>query len=67
MDEQYLLAMVRYIEINPVAAKMVKDPGDYRWSSIRAHYAGEDDELTKVAPLLELVDWHSFLKLGPVR
>jgi putative transposase len=66
MDEQYLLATARYIEMNPVSAKMVKDPEDYRWSSIHAHLAGEDDELTKVEPLLELVpDWYSFLKLTP--
>ncbi len=31
-----------------------------------AHLVGEDDELTKVAPLLELVpDWRSFLTLTP--
>ncbi len=66
MDEQYLLATARYIEMNPVAAKMVQNPDDYRWSSAHAHLAGEDDELVKVAPLLELVpDWRSFLKLTP--
>jgi len=30
----------RYIELNPVRAGMVKDPGDYRWSSYRAHAFG---------------------------
>ncbi len=36
MDEQYLLA-AGYIEINPVAAKLVKRPEGYRWSSVHAH------------------------------
>ena len=66
MDESYLLATARYIEMNPVAAKLVQNPEDYRWSSARAHLAGEDDQLVKVMPLLELVpDWHNFLMLTP--
>ena len=64
MDERHLLAAARYIETNPVAAKMVKSPEAYRWSSVHAHLNGRDDILTKVAPLLELVDdWQAFLKL----
>ncbi len=67
MDEHYLLATARYIEMNPVAAKIVEDPEDYRWSSVHAHLVGEDDELTKVSSLLELVpDWRNFLKLAPL-
>ncbi len=46
MDEQYLLTTARYIEMNPVAVKIVEDPEDYRWSSVHAHLVGEDDELT---------------------
>jgi putative transposase len=66
MDEQYLLATVRYIEMNPVAAKLVQNPEDYRWSSAQAHLAGEDDALAHVSPLLALVsDWRSFLQLTP--
>ena len=32
-DDKYLLQVIRYIHNNPVAAKMVKLPGDYYWSS----------------------------------
>jgi putative transposase len=32
-DEQYLLACSRYIELNPVRARMVASPIEYRWSS----------------------------------
>jgi putative transposase len=34
--EAYLLACGRYVELNPVRARMVKRPEQYRWSSYRA-------------------------------
>ena len=40
-QNRYGLALVRYIHLNPVRAKMVRDPGGYRWSSHRA-YLGEE-------------------------
>ncbi|MBF0116169.1 MAG: transposase [Magnetococcales bacterium] len=65
-DEQYLLAVARYIELNPVRAKLCIAPGgDYPWSSAGAHLAGTSDSVVKVAPLLERVpDWHAFLMGG---
>ncbi len=39
---KYLLACQRYIELNPVRAGMATDPGDYAWSSYRAHALGCD-------------------------
>lgn len=42
--ENYLLACYRYIELNPVRANMVVHPGDYPWSSYRAHAYGEQDD-----------------------
>ena len=38
--DSYLHALVRYIHLNPVRARMVKDPGDYPWSSHRAYLGG---------------------------
>jgi putative transposase len=62
MDESYLLAAARYVEMNPVSANMVVHPEDYPWSSARAHFAAQDDLLVKVEPLLSLVgDWNNFL------
>ena len=46
--ESYLLACMRYIELNPVRAAMVADPGDYRWSSYRANGLGQLD--TRLTP-----------------
>jgi putative transposase len=41
--EDYLLLCQRYIELNPVRAGMVTSPGDYRWSSYRAHGLGRSE------------------------
>ncbi len=46
--ETYLLACYRYIELNPVRAGMVADPGQYRWSSYRANGLGLTD--TRLTP-----------------
>jgi putative transposase len=65
MEESHVLAAARYIEMNPAAAGLVENPQDYPWSSARAHLAGEDDGLVKVAPLIEMVgNWSDFLRLS---
>lgn len=62
MDEPYLLAAARYLEMNPVKAGLVRSPQHYRWSSAAAHLSGEDDGLAHVGPLLEFAgDWNKFL------
>ena len=62
MDEPHLLAAARYIELNPVRAGLVAKAENWPWSSARAHLAGRDDQLVKVAPLLTMIpDWCAFL------
>ncbi len=34
-SDRYLMACIRYIELNPVRARMVAEPEDYVWSSAR--------------------------------
>ena len=46
--ETYLLTCMRYIELNPVRANMVQDPGQYRWSSYRHNGLGQAD--TRITP-----------------
>ena len=63
MDESHLIAAVRYIELNPVRAKLVDNPGDYKWSSCKAHLEGKDDKLVKVKPLLKIIScWTDFIR-----
>jgi putative transposase len=52
---QYLLACMRYIEMNPVRAAMVAVPTDYPWSSHRVHAEGAPSSLVTPHPIyLEL-------------
>jgi putative transposase len=44
-NEQYLLTCMRYIELNPVRARMVKTPRDYRWSSYKSNAIGNYNPL----------------------
>jgi len=65
MDEAYLLACARYIELNPVRAKLVRTPRAWGWSSAKAHLTGKGDGLVTVAPLLDRAgDWKAFLRAG---
>ena len=36
-ENAYLLEVCRYVDLNPVRARMVRDPGNWRWSSYNAH------------------------------
>jgi REP element-mobilizing transposase RayT len=51
-QDRYGLALVRYLHLNPVRARTVRQPGAYAWSSHRA-YLGEEDFLKKVLPRRE--------------
>ena len=62
MDEAHLFHAARYVALNPVRARLCDRAEQWRWSSSRAHLAGEDDELVSVAPLLERIgDFAAFL------
>jgi len=68
MDDAHLMVAVRYVEQNPVAAGLVADAADWRWSSARSHVAGEctsEDPLTDVAELSRHVpNWRAMLRHG---
>ena len=65
MDDRYLLAAARYVELNPVRAKLCQAPEKYPWSSARAHCQRQDDPLVRTMPLLERIpDWSDFLADG---
>ncbi|HEX5362955.1 MAG TPA: transposase, partial [Gallionella sp.] len=51
--EQYLLACCRYIELNPVRARMVGHPGEYRWSSYTARMGGVGHEWLDPDPMYQ--------------
>jgi putative transposase len=55
-SETYWFTCMRYVELNPVRARLVSDPADYRWSSYRSNALGIHDRL--------IVPHSSYLSLG---
>jgi putative transposase len=47
---RYVLACMRYIELNPVRARLVPEASAYRWSSYRANAEGAQDRLVTPHP-----------------
>jgi len=52
LDDDYFFRTIRYVERNPVRAKVVRKPWRYRWSSVNAHIAGSDSR-----ELLSFSEW----------
>jgi putative transposase len=52
-DSVYWMTCLRYIELNPVRAKLVIEPDQYRWSSYRGHALGEGPEWLASHPVLD--------------
>ena len=63
MDEPHFLACLRYVENNPLHAKLVKQPEQWPWSSASAHIKAKNDILVDVSYALSIVqdDWKRFL------
>jgi len=49
-DDMHLLIVLRYIEANPLRARMVPDPAQYGWSSFQHHGLGKEDPLLSTFP-----------------
>jgi len=69
LDETYLWAALRYVERNPVRAKLVRRAENYAWSSAAAHCKlRADDLLTKdphwTAQMSAPGDWSKWLAEG---
>ncbi len=52
--ESYLLELIRYLHLNPVRSKMVRDPGRYGWSSHKAYLEGDGKGWIAVEEVLPL-------------
>jgi putative transposase len=69
LDEAYLWAAIRYVERNPVRARMVRKAENYRWSSAAAHCRlMPDDVLTTNSSWRKqfeaIGDWSAWLAQG---
>ena len=54
-SDSYVLACYRYIERNPVQARMVAGPADYSWSSYAANAEGRARDFVQPHPAYESV------------
>jgi len=62
LSDQYLYRAVRYVERNPVRAKLVQSAQDYQWSSARAHVFNTKDPLLPENLLnLGIDNWAAYL------
>lgn len=69
LDEDYLWAAIRYVERNPVRAKIVPRAEHYPWSSAAGHCGTKGDRVLSNTPtwcrLLESMgDWSAWLAAG---
>ena len=62
LDEKHAYVALRYVERNPVRAKIVSRAEDYRWSSAKAHLQKRKDKLLSDNFLTsEIKDWSAYL------
>ena len=66
LGQEHLWNAVRYVELNPVRAGLVKRAEDYPWSSAKAHCQGADDPiLCSQTPFPgSISNWASWLGAG---
>jgi putative transposase len=60
-NDEHLLTVLRYIEANPLRARIVERAQDYPWSSYRAHGLGEPNPL--LDPLITYEGLSSYAKV----
>ena len=60
LDESYFWTVMRYVEMNPVRAGMVRRAEDYVWSSARPHLGLAENPVLDEVKLLP--DWHNILR-----
>ena len=65
MDDAHLLTAIRYVELNPVRAKLAERAEGWRWSSATAHVTGKPDGLTDLKGMAGLHrNWRAMLRHG---
>ena len=52
--DTYLLELIRYLHLNPVRSRVVKDPGEYVWSSHRVYLGEPSGNATRVESEMDL-------------
>ncbi len=66
LDELYVMAAMRYVEKNPVRARLVRKAWEWRWSSAAGH-TGRSRETIELGDINDIVDlgengWEQYLE-----
>ncbi len=62
MDKRYLFEAIKYVEMNPVKAKLKKKAEDYEYSSAHSHIHKTQNEILDHFYLLdEITEWQKYL------
>jgi putative transposase len=67
MDEKHAMSAIRYVELNPVRARLAASPDLWPWSSTVGRCSGMGDKLVRrerPAALAHVEDWLGFLGEG---
>ena len=63
LDENHLFEAIRYVELNPLKAKMEKEIGDYKWCSSLEHLFKRNQYfLNKLPDYIQIENWEEYLK-----
>jgi len=69
MDEPHLIVAARYIERNPVRAKLINSPWEWPWSSAKAHIGNKEQSQIRLKNIFEIIDnmlydtWKDYIDL----
>ncbi|MBN2323669.1 MAG: transposase [Spirochaetes bacterium] len=63
LDEKHLYSAIRYVENNPVRAKLAVKAEDWKWSSAKSHLYNTTNLLSlgDISRYMEIPDWRGFL------
>ena len=67
LDDAHVVAAVRYVELNPLRARLVSSPEQWRWSSASGRVSGAGDALIgaeRPFALRDIGNWLAFLAEG---
>ncbi len=65
LDDSHLYRAIRYVEKNPLRAKIVKEAENYKWSSAQDHLGLRKEKLIKLTSQNTIIDekkWKDYLK-----
>jgi len=64
LDDAHLYRAIRYVENNPVRAKIVKKAWEYKWSSAPDHTGERTKPIIKLKPIKDIVidNWKKYLQ-----